>query len=107
MVKSQYGLGQKAVRSSVYHKGVSVWPRKMFVLDSQENEHDITIAVIEHKMLPTQLCIHSEIMGYDCYVTFNGLFKPLRHLNMICSKPTRVHQVIRSLDKDSIHKHPN
>lgn len=77
------------MRSFVYQRGVSVWPRKKFVLESLENEHDITIAVIEHKMLPTQLCIHSEIMAYDCYVTFSDLCKPLRHLNMICSKPTR------------------
>lgn len=65
----------------------------------------MTIAVIESKMLPTQLCIHSEIIGSHCYVTFNSPCKLFRHLNMIYSEPIGVRQLIRSLDKDGIHKH--
>ena len=57
-------------------------------------------------MLPTQLCIHCEI-GPSCYVTFNSPCKPFRHVNMIYFLLIAVRHLIRSLDRDFIHKHPN
>lgn len=43
----------------------------------------------------------------SCYVTFNSPCKPFRHVNMIYSYLIAVRHLIRSLDRDFIHKHPN